>query len=765
MLILNSISSDYPNLKKIIFIGNYVPRQCGIATFTRDLLGAVSSVAPQIVCWAIAMNDLPEGYAYPKDVRFELNANHLNDYEMASEFINGNNVDLICLQHEFGIYGGESGNYILTLLRKLKIPVVTTFHSILANPNLQQRIIVETIGKISDKIIVMSYKGQEFLNTIYGIPPEKVKVIPHGIPEVTFIDPNFYKDQFDVEGKKVILTFGLISPGKGIETMIDALPEIVHKYPDVVYIILGATHPNVLKEQGESYRYCLQRKARQLGVEHNVIFHNRFVELKELCEFLGVADVYVTPYLNEEQITSGTLAYALGSGKAIISTPYWYAKEILSEGKGIIVPFNNSKELAREVIDLFDNEIKRHAMRKQAYIYSRNMIWNEVAKNYLDVFSDVIKRRSSHPGSILRKKTLQSTPFEIPIPKFDHLINLTDEVGILQHAKYIVPDRNHGYCTDDNARALIVMLLAQNLLFEGDNITNFTYRYLSFVLHAFNLEKNRFRNFMSYDRKWLEEVGSEDCHGRAVWSLGVLIGLSKTKECGDISLDTFVRAVSVLPELQFPRAIAYSLIGIHAYLVRFGGDSNVKRVREQLANKLFDYYQTNTSTDWPWIEKTLTYDNGKIPQALLLSGVWLQRGDMIDAGLRLLEWLIKIQINDKGQFSFVGNTGWYTRGEKKARFDQQPIEAQSIIGACIEAYKITKDNKWINQARLCMEWFLGNNDLNIAIYDYKTGGCFDGLTPIGPNKNQGAESTLMWLLSLLDMYYLEHYSEFEIKKD
>ncbi len=765
MLILNSISSDYPNLKKIIFIGNYVPRQCGIATFTRDLLEAVSSVAPQIECWAIAMNDIPEGYVYPKDVRFELNVNHLNDYQMAAEFIKGNNVDLICLQHEFGIYGGESGNYILTLLRNLKIPIVTTFHSILANPNLQQRIIVETIGKISDKIIVMSHKGQEFLNTIYGIPPEKVKVIPHGIPEVTFIDPNFYKDQFDVEGKKVILTFGLISPGKGIETMIDALPEIVHKYPDVVYIILGATHPNILKEQGESYRYFLQRKARQLGVEHNVIFHNRFVELKELCEFLGVADVYVTPYLNEEQITSGTLAYALGSGKAIISTPYWYAKEILSEGRGIIVPFNNSKELAKEVIDLFDNEIKRHAMRKQAYVYSRNMIWNEVAKNYLDVFSDVLKSRSSHPGSILRKKTLQSTPFEIPIPKFDHLANLTDEVGILQHAKYIVPDRNHGYCTDDNARALIVMLLAQYLLFEDDNITNFTYRYLAFVLHAFNLEKNRFRNFMSYDRRWLEEVGSEDCHGRAVWSLGVLIGLSKMKECGDISLDIFIRAVSVLPELQSPRAIAYSLIGIHAYLVRFGGDSNVKRVREQLANKLFEYYQTNASADWPWIEKTLTYDNGKIPQALLLSRVWLQRGDMIDTGLKLLEWLIKIQINEKGQFSSVGNTGWYTRGEKKARFDQQPIEAQSIIDACIEAYKITKDNKWINQARLCMEWFLGNNDLNIAIYDYKTGGCFDGLTPMGPNKNQGAESTLMWLLSLLDMYYLEHYSEFEIKKD
>jgi glycosyltransferase involved in cell wall biosynthesis len=755
----------HPNLRTIAFIGNYVPRQCGIATFTNDLLKAVSNELPKSNCWALVMNDIPEGYRYPKQVRFELNANRLKDYSLAAEFLNVNKVDVVCLQHEFGIFQGDHGKYILTLLRNLHMPIVSTIHTLIPNPQLNVQKIIKTIGRLSDRLIVMSQKAKILLKEDYGIPAEKVNVIHHGIPDVPFIDPNFFKDQFGVEGKDVILTFGLINPGKGIETMIDALPKIIEQHPNVTYIVLGATHPSIKRESGESYRHSLQIRARELGVEDHIIFYNRFVELEELCEFLGAADIYVTPYINKEQIVSGTLAYALGTGKAIISTPFWYAEEILSDGKGIIVPFKNPERIAEHIINLLDNETERHNMRKKAYMFSRDMIWKEVARKYIEIFAEVVEKRLSEPKTILKIKSLRASPFNLPHPKFDHLYRLTDDVGILQHANFIIPNRKHGYSTDDNARALIVTLLAQNLLIEDNLLENLDCYYLSFLLHAFNEENSRFRNFLGYDRKWLEDKGSEDCHGRAVWSLGTTVVLSKVKEFGDQALRVFDKAVSILSEFKSPRALAYGIIGIHAYLARFGGDSKIKRFREKIADRLFDFYYSNASDKWPWIEDTITYDNGKIPQALLMSGQWLQRGDMVEAGLRSLEWLIKIQKNHKGQFAPIGNSGWHPRNGKKARFDQQPLEAESILEACIEAFKITRDKKWIIEARNCLEWFLGRNDLNISLYNYKTGGCFDALTPTGPNLNQGAESTLAWLLSLLNMYLLDNLTEINLTEE
>ncbi len=752
----------HPNLQNIAFIGNYIPRQCGIATFTNDLLQAISNELRQSTCWAIAMNDKPQGYSYPKQVRFELNVNRLADYQLAAEFLNVNDIDVVCLQHEFGIYGGDYGSHILALLRNLHMPIVSTLHTLQPNPQPRIRKIIKTIDKVSDRLIVMSHHAKTLLKEIYKISAEKINVIHHGIPDVPFIDPNFFKDQFGVEGKNVILTFGLINPGKGIEIMINALPKIIQKHPDVIYIVLGATHPNIKKEQGELYRHSLQIRARELGVEDHIVFYNRFVELKELCEFLGTADIYVTPYLNKEQIVSGTLAYALGTGKAIISTPYWYAEEILADGKGIIVPFKDPDSMADQIVKLLDNEIERHTMRKKAYLFSRDMIWREVARNYIEIFAEVVEKRLSRPKTIVRMKSLRSASFEMPQPKFDHLYRLTDDVGILQHANFIVPNRKHGYCTDDNARALIVILLAQDLSFEDDLLENLDCRYLSFLLHAFNDKNSRFRNFLGYDRKWLEDKGSEDCHGRAIWGLGITVALAKIKEFGDQALTIFNRAVSVLSDFNSPRALAFGLVGIHAYLARFGGDSKIKRFREKIANRLFDFYCSNASDEWLWIEDILTYDNGKIPQALVMSGQWLQRGDMVEAGLRSLEWLIKIQTNHKGQLTPIGNSGWHPRNGEKARFDQQPLEAQSILEACVEAFKITQDKKWIMEARRCIEWFLGRNDLNTPLYNYKTGGCYDAITSTGPNINQGAESTLAWLLSLLNMYSLDNLTEIDL---
>jgi len=740
----------YP--RKIALIGNYVPRQCGIATFTTDLLTSLSAEHPDGEFWAVVMNDVPDGYEYPSQVRFEINQRVLRDYRLAADFLNMNRVDLVCLQHEYGIFGGENGSYILEMLASLRMPIVTTFHTVLQAPSSGQMAATKRIVQLSDKIVVMSYKAIEILCEVYGVSKQKIAMIHHGIPDVPFVDPNYYKDQYGVEGRKVILTFGLLSPGKGIETMIDALPHVVKEHPDVIYIVLGATHPHLLKEHGEAYRFSLQRQARALGVSDHVIFHNRFVDLKELCEFLGAADIYVTPYLNREQIVSGTLAYALGSGKATVSTPYWYAEEMLADGRGRLVPFYDKLALADHVNDLLAQEVTRHAMRKRAYTFCRNMVWKEVARRYLEVFCQVKKERENSPRPVFLAATIAEKYHEVPQPKLDHIIRLTDDVGIMQHSKFIVPDRYHGYCTDDNARALIAVLMAQEMIADSDAIIiNLACTYISFLHHAFNEETGRFRNFLGFDRRWLEQVGSEDSHGRAIWGLGNAVALAKYDDIRAAARELFEKALPALVEFNSPRTWAYALVGIHAYLSQFGGDSEVKRIRERLADRLFQCYQDNWKQNWPWIEDIVAYANGRICQALIMSGLYLRNREMLRAGLDSLDWLMKIQTDAKGHFVPVGNNGWYSLGGKKSRFDQQPIEAHAMVDACHEAYNATEDPKWLDYAQVCFEWFLGRNDLNVPLYDYKSGGCCDGLHADGPNRNQGAESTLVCFLSLLSM--------------
>ncbi len=743
---------SYP--RKIALIGNYLPRQCGIATFTTDLLTALAGEYPAGDCWAVVMNDVPEGYRYPDQVRFEVNQRMLAEYRLAADFLNMNRVEVVCLQHEFGIFGGENGSHVLDLLSNLRMPLVTTLHTVIQAPTAGQVAITRRIAQLSDRLVVMSRRAEQILREVYGVPAGKIAMIHHGIPDVPFVDPNFYKDQYGVEGRKVILTFGLLSPGKGIETMIDALPAVVRQHPEAVYIVLGATHPHVKKNHGEAYRLALQHRARELGVGEHLIFHNRFVDLKELCEFLGAADIYVTPYLNKEQIVSGTLAYALGSGKATVSTPYWYAEEMLAGGRGRLVPFQDAAALAGQVNDLLAREVERHAMRKRAYTFCREMIWKEVARKYLELFSDVKRERERSPRPVFRIKTMESFPRELPQPKLDHVIRLTDDVGILQHAKFIVPDRYHGYCTDDNARALIAVLLAKDMIPDSEAVTNLACTYMSFLHHAFNEENGRFRNFMGYDRRWLEEVGSEDSHGRAIWGLGEAVALAESADLRASARDVFEKALPALMEFNAPRTWAFALVGIHAYLRRYGGDSEVRRIREKLADRLFQQYRQNATDDWPWIEDIVTYANGKISQALIMSGRSQKNDEMMQAGLRSLAWLMKIQTDVKGYFVPIGNNGWYPRGGTKARFDQQPIEALNMIEACREAYEATNDAKWLTRAQRCLEWYLGRNDLNAPLYDHKTGGCCDGLQANGPNRNQGAESSLVCFLALLNLNQL-----------
>ena len=748
--------ASWDRLNRVALIGSYLPRRCGIATFTADLSESLARAAPSVDFWAVAMNDRPEGYVYPHRVKFEVNANRRSDYRLAADFLNLGNVDVVCLQHEYGIFGDRDGELVLELLGKLRIPVIVTLHTVLKDPSSRRRKLVAKIAEITDRLIVMSELAAELLQEVYRIPEDKIAKIPHGIHDVPFADPNYYKDLFAVEGKEVLLTFGLLSPSKGIEGMIDALPEVVAKHPDAVYVVLGATHPAVKLEQGEDYRHSLQRRAAERGVSDHVIFHNKFVELQELKEFLGAADVYITPYPNEAQIVSGTLAYAMGSGKATVSTPYWYAMEMLAEDRGLLVPFEDQESLAAAVIELLDNEVQRHAMRKRAYLYTRQMCWSEVAARYLDVFTRVQEQRSCNPRPIHQREKLRERTLDLAEIKLDHLEVLTDDTGIYQHARFNVPRRDHGYCTDDNARALIVAVRAADHVVDTARlpVSLLAGRYLSFLEHALNEETGRFRNYMSFDRRWLEEAGSEDSHGRALWALGATEGRSKVQGHTSLAAELFQRALPAVLEFNSPRGWAYSLLGIHEHLSRFSGDSQAKRIRDELASRLFDGWQQTATDDWPWIEEVVTYANGRLVEALLLSGRWTFREEMVQQALRSLGWLIDVQTSPKGHFEPVGCNGWYPRSGQKALFDQQPIEAAGMIDACLEAYSITKDRSWSKRAQWCFGWFLGDNDLRQPICNERTGGSNDALSPDGLNANRGAESTISWLMSLLSMYEL-----------
>ncbi|MGA9351359.1 MAG: glycosyltransferase family 4 protein [Anaerolineae bacterium] len=747
-------SSSASTINRIGFIGNYSPRQCGIATFTTDLCEAVAAEYGDTTCLALPVNDTEAGYAYPPRVRFELTEKDIDSYRRAADFLNINNVDLVCLQHEYGIFGGRAGSHILALLRELRMPIVTTLHTILRDPDPDQRRVLEEVAALSDRLVVMSERGAKFLHEVYGVLPEKIDLIPHGIPDVPFVDPSFHKDLFGVEGKIVLLSFGLLSANKGIENVIAALPAILARHPNVVYIILGATHPHVVRNEGETYRLSLQWLAQEKGVEGQVIFYNRFVSLEELVQFISAADIYITPYLNAAQIVSGTLAYTVGAGKAVISTPYWYAEEMLAEGRGALVPFRDPVALADQVINLLDNDAQRHAMRKRAYVFGREMIWPQVASRYMESFkrARAERRHFAHPDFAV--KPLDKRPGELPPLKLDHLHHMTDETGILQHAIFAIPNYREGYTTDDNARALMVSALLESL--GNKEALDLASRYLAFIWYAFNTETGRFRNSMDYQRHWLEVGGSDDSHGRTLWALGTVLGRSNTPALQSMAGRVFEQALPAIVNTTSPRAWAFALIGIHEYLQRFAGDRRASQVREELSGRLLTLYQSHRSDEWRWYEDRLTYCNAALPHALLTCGQSIPNATMTEAGLEALCWLADLQRADAGHFVPIGSNGFYQRNGERARFDQQPVEAQAMVSACLEAYRITGDKRWRKEARRAFEWFLGRNDLNLPVYDPTTGGCRDGLHPDRPNENQGAESTLAFLQALLELRLAEN---------
>jgi glycosyltransferase involved in cell wall biosynthesis len=734
-----------------------MPRQCGIATFTTDICEAVAAEYPDCECIVGAVNDRPEGYDYSTRIRFEIDEKELDSYRRAADFLNINNVEVASVQHEFGIYGGPAGSHLLALLRDVHMPVVTTLHTVLREPNESQRSVMEQLDAISSRFIVMAERGRELLKEVYGVSPDKIDLIPHGVPDVQFIDPTFHKDQFGVEGKTVLLTFGLLSPNKGIEYVIEALPGILKTYPNVVYIVLGATHPNLLLREGETYRLKLERLAEDCGVTGNVIFYNRFVTLEELTDFIGAADIYVTPYLNEAQITSGTLAYSFGAGKAVISTPYLYAQESLASERGILVPFRDSAAIAEGVTRLLSDPALMAGMRKRAWKLGREMIWPVVARLYMESFQRARVRSPMPPRKAFAVLTLENRPYEFPPLKLDHLFRMSDDTGIFQHAIFNVPNYREGYCTDDNARAFILTLLLPEMtsrVAQAD-VDSLASTYLSFLWDAFDQETNRFRNFMSHRREWLEHLGSEDSHARALWAIGMALGRSKNDGHRNLCALLFQRGLPVVEEFTSPRAWAFAVLAMHEYLRSFSGDRTVNQLRDVLTTRLLDLFQANSSKEWQWFEPVATYDNAKLSHAMILSGHWTSRGDVVQAGLESLRWLVETQKAEAGHFAPIGCNGFWSQGKERARFDQQPLEAHAMISACLEAHALTHDEYWKRASRRCFEWLLGRNDLGESLYDSSTGGCRDALHQNRVSQNQGAESSLAFYLSLAEMTQAE----------
>ena len=737
---------------KIAFVGDHLPRKCGIATFTTDLQQAVATAHPQSHCFVVAVNDFADGYSYPEEVRFEIEEQDLSSYLRAADFLNISNVDVVCVQHEFGIYGGPAGGHILAFLRELRMPVVTTLHTVLREPNADQRRVMDGLIALSTRLVVMADRGRQMLRDIYLVPAAKIDLIPHGIPDVGFVDPAYFKDLFGVEGRIVLLTFGLLSPNKGIEHVLNALPQIVAEFPEVVYIVLGATHPNELREHGEAYRTSLELVAKKNKVDKNIIFYNQFVDLENLKEFIGAADLYITPYLNEAQITSGTLAYAFGAGKAVVSTPYWHAAELLADDRGVLVPFADAAALGREVCALLGDDTRRHAMRKNAYRIGREMIWSNAAQLYMRAF-EAARLEVAAPQRRVRlgSKTLDQKPRELPRLKLTHLLRITDSTGVFQHAIFSVPNFSEGYCSDDNARAFILAVLLAEAGEEPEQARTLATTSAAFLYHAFDAATGRFHNHMSFDRLWLDEQGSEDCHGRALWALGVGVGRSPYRSFQMMAGQLFAQALPVVAAFSSPRAWAFGLLGIHEYLRRLGGDSMVNQTRDVLTTRLMDLYARTAIPEWLWFENELSYDNAKLAHALIVSGEAMARADVLECGLGALQWLTELQTSEKGHFRPIGSNGFYQRGGERADFDQQPIEAQATVSACLAAYRVTSDFRWYERAQLAFDWFIGWNDLGVELYSPETGGCRDGLHVDRANGNQGAESTLAYLLSLAEM--------------
>ncbi len=730
--------------RRIAFVSSFLPRKCGIATFCNDVITNVKLAAGNSFEPIVVAMQNNEKYRYEDPVQFEIRRNVKNDYISAADYINFSHVDAVSVQHEFGLFGGEAGSYLNLFLNHISAPIITTMHTVLEKPDPHYYKATKDICAASHKIVVMNKRGIDMLCDIYDVPADKIELLPHGIPDLPFVDSSYYKHKFGMAGRKTILTFGLLGRSKGVENVIKALPAIVEADPTILYIVLGRTHPEVVKFEGESYRFELQRLVKELGLEKHVIFHNRFVSDEDLHNFLCASDIYVTPYLSKAQLTSGTLAFAVGTGKAVVSTPYWAAEELLDNDRGKLVKFNDPEDMAKTIIEIIKDDDLFQNLRRQAYDYGRNIIWPKIGKEYWNLFTSP-NLPVSLPIKVRQKLAGPASTLDVPEPPLNHFIRMTDDTGIYQHGKYTIPDRNHGYCTDDNARALIAMTKYYKEYGDPESLRLLEI-YLSFVCHS-QLEDGSVRNFMSFDRKWFKTEPNHDSLGRTLWALGGLMASPPLPTYLSIIKDIFDKSVKHVPKLSL-RGMAYSIFGMVDYLKQFPGASEIKRHLTHASKALQQAYMDHADGNWQWFEDILTYDNAVLPHALMLTGEILEDKELINIGLTSCEFLIKNTYNGS-YFSFIGCNGWMEKYGDRAKFDQQPLEAVSTILMLQQAFELTKDKSYVKLQIRALDWYLGANDLNIPLFDFQTKGCYDGLEPSGVNLNQGAESLVSFMISLL----------------
>lgn len=729
---------------KIAFIGTYPPRQCGIGTFTNNLIKAIVSntdskkIAKHAM--VIAINEENQQYKYPKEVRYIIRQNHQLDYLEAAKFINYSDAEVCILEHEFGIFGGDDGVFILPLIHQLKVPLIVTFHTVLKSPSFTQKSIVAEIGKKADKIVVMSKRAVKFLNEIYKIPKDKIAIIEHGVPEICRISKEKAKQKHGISDRKVLLTFGLLSRNKGIETAIYALPKVVKKYPDLLYIVLGTTHPNVLKQTGEEYRNYLQRLVKKLDISDNVYFNNEFSTEYSLLEYLCACDIYITPYLNEAQITSGTLSYAIGTGCAVISTPYWHAQELLDKGRGCLFDFKNQEQLSDILLDLLGNSKKLNSIRKKALKYGENIRWGKIGEKYLTL-AEYIK--SNYPKDTDSEKQLIDIHI-LPPYTLEHVKRLTDDTGIVQHAKFGIPNLKEGYCVDDNSRALLLSVMAYRENKDNDALTLMPV-YLSFIDYM-QRENGNFRNFLSFSRQFLDEYGSEDSFGRTVWALGYLLRFPPNDSFKQTGRVIFMKAVKNFSEIKTIRGAANTIIGIFHYLKESPNDEGMIKIMMNLVKIIAEKYKEHRKDKWHWFEDEMTYDNAIIPLALICSYEITGNKDILKIAKESALFLEK-QTTTKDYFIPIGNKGWLQKGGTAPKYDQQSIDVMATILLYYEIFKLTQKKEFLEKMFKCYQWFIGENSLRLPLFDHETQGCCDGLEEHGVNRNQGAESTLAYWIS------------------
>jgi glycosyltransferase involved in cell wall biosynthesis len=720
-------------IEHLTLIGNFLPRKCGIATYTTDTYNALKQRFPDLKVDVYAMDDHADRYVYPPEVTGSIPQQERSAYLDTARAIEASGSQAVWVQHEYGIYGGPAGEHLVALLDRVTMPVILTLHTVLEKPSADERRVMEALLRRASKVIVMAEKGREILKRVHGVSDKLIAMIPHGVPDRPFADTAVHKPRFGWQGRQVILTFGLLAPNKGIETMIEAMPAVVAAHPDALYVVLGNTHPNLVAHEGEAYRERLTAQAEARGVADHVRFIDAFCDHEELIDYLQAADIYATPYNNPAQITSGTLSYAVGVGKAVISTPYVHATEILADGHGVIVDFGDSAAFAREINVLLGDDMARDALSARAYALGRTMIWPQLAERAIAEISGILGKRT-------RRITKLSSEIATLAPDIAAVERMSDATGMLQHSIYSIPDRRHGYCIDDNARALILMSRIDKL--DETQRDKWTSIYASFVQYAWNADLRRFRNFMNFDRTWCEDVGSEDSNGRAIWALGVTAHEAKAQKHRDWASMMFDTTASVSLELGSPRAHAFAILGAASMLAAHPGHTLSLTILTRFGDELVALLAATRRPSWSWFEIVLAYDNARLPEALIRAGIALGRDDFIACGIETLEWIVARQTSPEGRFRAVGTESFGRPYAEPLQFDQQPLEAQATVEACAAAYEATHERRWADEASKAYRWYLGANDLELPLASAHDGGCFDGLMPTGLNRNQGAESIL-----------------------